>query len=102
MPRVQLARERGEGPQGGQLGRPGNEEWQAGNVLVNTAKWVKETRGAVAVLGGQLDAQNATIKALVDALAERDGAVDVDALIQHIEAAIERVTVRLDVGPAGP
>jgi hypothetical protein len=45
----------------------------------------------------RLDAQNATIRALADALATRDGAVDVDALIGRIRSEIEKVTVRLDV-----
>lgn len=84
------------------FGSPENPSWQAGNLLVNTAKWTHELRETVAVLDAKLDAQNATIKALVDALAERDGTVDVDALIQRIEAAIERVQVRLDVGDPVP
>lgn len=45
----------------------------------------------------RLDAQNATIKALADALASRDASVDVDALVARIRSEIETVTVRLDV-----
>lgn len=84
------------------FGSKENPSWQAGNVLVNTAKWTHELRQTVAVLGGKLDAQNATIGELVKALAQRDEAVDVEGLVARIEAAIERVRVRLDVGPAGP
>lgn len=44
------------------------------DALLLTAKWVKETRRAV----------------------------NVEGLVARIKAAIERVQVRLDVGPAGP
>ncbi|MFI0418873.1 N-acetylmuramoyl-L-alanine amidase [Spongiactinospora sp. 9N601] len=67
-----------------------NPEWQAGNILVNHGNWLRK-------ISAQVDAQNATIKALADALAQRDEAVDVDALVARIRAEIERVTVRLDV-----
>lgn len=72
-----------------------NPAWKARSLLVNTNERLRAVQAS-------LDAQNATIKALVDALAERDGTVDVDALIQRIEAAIERVQVRLDVGDPVP
>lgn len=72
------------------FGSEDNPSWQAGNILVNVAKWVREIEAKV-------DAQNATIKALADALAARDGAVDVDALMARIRSEIESVTVRLDV-----
>lgn len=72
------------------FGRPGNEEWQAGNVLVNTAKWVRE-------IEAKLDGQTAAIRELAAALAAHHQEVDVDALVARIEAAIERVTGRLDV-----
>ncbi|MFE0762631.1 N-acetylmuramoyl-L-alanine amidase [Streptomyces smyrnaeus] len=45
----------------------------------------------------KLDAQGAAITELAKALASRDAAVDVDALVARIEAAIESVTVRLEV-----
>lgn len=51
----------------------------------------------LAALQVTLDAQNATIKALVDALAARDEEIDVEALVARIESAIENVTVRLEV-----
>lgn len=72
------------------FGSKENPSWQAGNILVNVAKWVREIEAKV-------DAQNATIKALAEALAARDSAVDVDALVARIRAEIESVTVRLDV-----
>ena len=84
------------------FGSPENPEWQAGNVLVNTAKWTHELRQTVAVLGGKVDAQGVAIRELAAALAQRDEAVDADALIERIEAAIERVQVRLDVGSPTP
>lgn len=43
----------------------------------------------------KLDAQAAAVTELAKALASRDAAVDVDALVARIEAAIESVTVRL-------
>lgn len=79
------------------FGKPGNEEWQARNVLTNTANWVYEMRRTVAELGAKLDAQNATIKAMADALATRDTEIDVEALMDRIRGELERVTVRLDV-----
>ncbi|MER5622514.1 peptidoglycan recognition family protein [Streptosporangium sp. NPDC002544] len=51
----------------------------------------------------RLDAQNATIRELAVALAARDDEIDVDALVARIEAAIEGITVRLEVSsPAAP
>lgn len=72
-------------------------EWQAATVLTNHGTWLRKVSKQVDDLGAQIAAQNATIKALADALAARDGAVDVDALIRRIRAEIENVTVRLDV-----
>jgi hypothetical protein len=82
------------------FGTAENPEWQAGNLLVNVAKWSLEQRTTLATLGAKLDAQNATIKALADALAAHHAEVDADALIARIEAAIEGITVRLDVPDA--
>ncbi|MEV4383906.1 peptidoglycan recognition family protein [Streptosporangium sp. NPDC049644] len=45
----------------------------------------------------RLDAQNATIRELAGALAQRDGEIDVEALVRRIEAAISGITIRLDV-----
>ncbi|WP_433382488.1 hypothetical protein [Streptosporangium sp. CA-115845] len=45
----------------------------------------------------RLDAQNATIRELAGALAQRDGEIDVEALVRRIEVAISGITVRLDV-----
>lgn len=72
------------------FGKPGNEEWQAGNILVNIAKWTRDIQA-------KLDAQNATIKTLVDALAAQDKSVNADALVAKIRSEIESITVRLDV-----
>jgi hypothetical protein len=46
----------------------------------------------------QLAAQDATIKALVQALADRDAAIDVDALLDRIRSEIENVHISLEVG----
>lgn len=80
-----------------------NPEWHAGNVLVNHGVWLRKIAAKVDAQSAQLDAQGATIRELVAALAQRDGEIDVEALISRIEAAIGRVTVRLEVGdPAAP
>ena len=52
----------------------------------------------------RLDAQNATIQTLAAALADRDGAVDVEALMVRIREAINGIKVRLDTsqGADGP
>jgi hypothetical protein len=79
------------------FGSPENPEWQAGNVLVNIAKWVHEMRARQAEMDAKLAANTATIKALAETLAA-GGPVDAEALIARIRAEIESVTVRLDVG----
>jgi hypothetical protein len=67
-----------------------NKEWKPRSVLADHGVQLRKILAELAV-------QGATIKALADALAQRDQAVDVDALIGRIRAEIERVTVRLDV-----
>lgn len=46
----------------------------------------------------QLGAQQATIKALVDALAAKDSAINADELIEQIRSEIENVSINLSVG----
>jgi hypothetical protein len=46
----------------------------------------------------QLAAQDATIKALVDALAAQNAALDADALLDRIRTELENVSISLDVG----
>lgn len=77
------------------FGSAENPSWQAGNLLVNVAKWTRE-------IEAKLDGQTIAIRELAAALAQRDGAVDVEGLVARIEAAIERVQVRLDVGSPTP
>lgn len=48
----------------------------------------------------RLDAQNATINTLVDALAARDTTIDADALVARIREEIAGITVHLDAGGA--
>jgi uncharacterized coiled-coil protein SlyX len=80
------------------FGSAENPEWQAGNVLVNAAKWVHEMRARLAGMDAKLDAQNATIKALADALAAQNANLDADALLDRIRTELDNVTVRLEVG----
>ncbi|MEU6781506.1 peptidoglycan recognition family protein [Nonomuraea angiospora] len=72
-------------------GSADNPAWQAGNVLVNNGVWLRK-------ISAQLDAQNATITAMAEALAQQDSEIDVEALVARIRSEIEKVTVRLDVG----
>ena len=67
-----------------------NATWQPQSLLKDIQVRVRSLTTTVAV-------QNATIQQLVTALAARDNAVDVDALVSRIESAIEGITVRLDV-----
>lgn len=68
-----------------------NPEWQAGNILVNHGNWLRK-------ISAQIDAQNATIKALADALAAQHANLDADALLDRIRTELENVHVTLDVG----
>ncbi|MFD9944547.1 CHAP domain-containing protein [Nonomuraea sp. NPDC059023] len=79
------------------FGSPGNPEWQAKNIMVNTAAWVRELRERTARLEAKLDGQNATITALAEALAAQNATLDVEQLLARIRAEIESVTVRLDI-----
>ncbi|MET8864684.1 peptidoglycan recognition family protein [Nonomuraea sp. NPDC004580] len=71
-------------------GSEDNPAWQAGNILVNNGVWLRK-------ISAQVAAQSATITAMAEALAARDGEIDVEALVQRINDAISQVTVRLDV-----
>jgi GH25 family lysozyme M1 (1,4-beta-N-acetylmuramidase) len=70
-----------------------NPTWKAEAVLEDISNRVRSTEALV-------KAQAATITTLAEALAARDSAVDVDALVQRITDAIENVTVHLDVDDA--
>jgi hypothetical protein len=83
------------------FGKPENPEWQAGNILVNIAKWELEQRDRLKTLEAKVDAQNATIGELARALATHDTEIDVEALVGRIEAAITGIKVRLAVDTAG-
>ncbi|MEV0994670.1 peptidoglycan recognition family protein [Nonomuraea sp. NPDC050202] len=43
------------------FGKPDNPEWQAGNILVNTAKWVYELREVIADLEAKVDSLRARL-----------------------------------------
>jgi hypothetical protein len=70
-------------------GSKGNTEWKPASILIDLGKRVRSLEATTA-------AQAATIDKLADALASGAGA-DLDALKAEIRAAIESVTVRLDV-----
>jgi hypothetical protein len=80
------------------FGNKENPSWQVGNVVVNTAKWVHEMRSTLSALSGKLDAQSVAIRELAGALASRDTEIDVTALVDRIESAIEGIKVRVEVG----
>ncbi|MGW6652494.1 peptidoglycan recognition protein family protein [Streptomyces rubiginosohelvolus] len=67
----------------------GNTHWTADS-------YIRDIHARLRAVQGTLDATNATIRAMAEALAARDQAVDVDALIARIETAIKGVTVRLE------
>ncbi|MEU8362310.1 peptidoglycan recognition family protein [Nonomuraea sp. NPDC048882] len=71
-------------------GSPTNLEWKPRSVLVDHGVQLRK-------ILAELAAQGATIRELVAVLAQRDQAIDVDALVGRIESAIEGITVRLDV-----
>ncbi|MFH9269182.1 peptidoglycan recognition family protein [Streptomyces sp. NPDC017546] len=67
----------------------GNTHWTADS-------YVRDIHARVRAVQGELAATHATVRTLAEALAARDEAVDVEALIARITAAIEGVTVRLE------
>ncbi|WP_097934513.1 MULTISPECIES: peptidoglycan recognition protein family protein [unclassified Streptomyces] len=67
----------------------GNTHWTADS-------YVRDIHARIRAVQTALDATNATIRTMAEALASRDDAVDVEALITRITAAIEGVTVRLE------
>lgn len=71
-------------------GTPTNQHWQLSSVITHLTKTALRTEAKV-------DAQHATIRELAAALAAQDATVDVDALVARIEAAIESVTVQLQI-----
>lgn len=73
---------------------PGNKEWTAASLLIDSGKRLRSLQASVA-------AQGAAITALSAALGRVDEALDVDALVAkvraEITAAVESIDVRLDV-----
>ncbi|MFI2084310.1 N-acetylmuramoyl-L-alanine amidase [Streptomyces rubiginosohelvolus] len=67
----------------------GNTHWTADSYL-------RDTHARMRAVQTELAAVHATVRTLAEALASRDDAVDVDALIARIETAIKGVTVRLE------
>ena len=64
------------------FGSKDNPEWQAKSLLVNHGVWLRK-------IAAKVDAQNATIKALAEALAQRDSQLDIDALVARIRAEVD-------------
>ncbi|GGP67005.1 MULTISPECIES: N-acetylmuramoyl-L-alanine amidase [Streptomyces] len=69
---------------------PGNTHWTPDS-------YIRDIHARLRAVQGTLDATNATIRTMAEALAARDDAVDVDALIQVIETRLEGVRVRLEM-----
>ncbi|MFH9761306.1 N-acetylmuramoyl-L-alanine amidase [Streptomyces anulatus] len=67
----------------------GNTHWTADS-------YIRDIHARLRAVQGTLDVTTATVRTLAEALAARDQAVDVDALITRIETAIKGVTVRLE------
>ncbi|MYR76523.1 MULTISPECIES: N-acetylmuramoyl-L-alanine amidase [unclassified Streptomyces] len=67
-----------------------------GNDFWTPDSYIRDIHVRVRAVQTALDATTATVRTLAEALAARDDAVDVDALIARIKAAIEGVTVRLE------
>lgn len=74
---------------------PGNAEWTAASLLIDSGKRLRSLQASVA-------AQGAAITALSTALGRVDEALDVDALVAkvraEITAAVESIDVRLEAG----
>ncbi|MGW3346807.1 peptidoglycan recognition protein family protein [Nonomuraea rubra] len=70
--------------------RAENPKWKPESVLVDHGVQIRKVQAEIAGLG-------VTIRELVALLAQRDEAIDVEALVARIRSEIERVTVRLDV-----
>jgi len=71
-------------------GSAANPEWKPRSVLADHGVKLRQ-------ILAEVQAQNATIRELVELLAQRDSEIDVEALIARIEGAIAGITVRLNV-----
>ncbi|MFD1832396.1 N-acetylmuramoyl-L-alanine amidase [Streptomyces desertarenae] len=78
-------------------GTDSNPRWTPESMLHYACDLGRENRGRIKAIQETLAAQSAAIRELAAALAARDEAVDVDALVSRIESAIERMTVRVEV-----
>lgn len=67
-----------------------------GNTHWTPDSYIRDIHARIRAVQNALDATNATVRTLAEALAARDEAVDVDTLITRIETAIKGVTVRLE------
>lgn len=83
-------------------GNPKNAEWQLESILAFIGDRSVDTVDALSALAKKVEAGNAAITELAKALASRDDAIDVDALIKRIEDRIDSIqaTVTLDVADA--
>src|SRR5690606_12674149 len=78
-------------------GRDGNREWKPRSVLTNHGEWLRKIAAKLDKQSVTIEAHGAVLREMAAALAARDEAIDVEALVRRIETAIESVTVRLDV-----
>lgn len=74
-----------------------NPTWKPASFLQENAERIRDLQVSVAANGAAIGELAKTVAALA---ADRGQAVDADALVARIEAAIESVTVRLDVDDA--
>jgi N-acetylmuramoyl-L-alanine amidase len=74
-----------------------NPNWRPRSVLVDIGARARGIEAKLDVLTARIEAQSATIATLAEALAAHHQDVDAEALLARIEAAIERVTIRLEV-----
>lgn len=80
-------------------GKPDNPEWQPRSVLVNHGEWLRKIAKKLDEQSATLEAQSRAIRELSTAVAQNaaGGPIDVDALVNRIESAIESISVRLEV-----
>lgn len=83
-------------PATGKTLNPDNTTWRPDSYLKNIFEELRRARGEIAATQAAVGELAKTVAALA---ADRGEAVDADALIARIQAAIEGVAVRLDVQP---
>ena len=82
--------------------KPDNPTWKPANVLTNIGEWVRKVSEQVKGLEALVKAQGVAITEMSKVIAEsaKGGPIDVDALVNRIESAIESINVRLVINEA--